>query len=55
MLVSAISVVDDVRKAVTMDVKEGGDIVVVIGMTYPELGGSEYFSLFNRFGNIPPG
>ena len=54
VLVSAISVVDDVRKAVTMDVKEGGDIVIVLGMTYPELGGSEYFSLSDRFGNIPP-
>jgi phosphoribosylformylglycinamidine (FGAM) synthase-like enzyme len=54
VLVSAISVVDDVRKVVTMDVKEGGDIVIVLGMTYPELGGSEYFSLSDRFGNIPP-
>jgi phosphoribosylformylglycinamidine synthase subunit PurSL len=54
VLVSAISVVDDVRKAVTIDVKEAGDIVIVLGMTYPELGGSEYFSLFNRTGNIPP-
>ncbi len=54
VLISAISVVDDVRKAVTMDVKEGGDIVIVLGMTYPELGGSEYFSLSDRFGNLPP-
>lgn len=54
VLVSAISIVDDVRKAVSMDVKEGGDIVIILGMTYPEMGGSEYFSLFNRFGNIPP-
>ncbi len=38
VLISAISVVDDVRKAVTMDVKEGGDIVIILGMTYPELG-----------------
>jgi phosphoribosylformylglycinamidine synthase len=37
-----------------MDVKEGGDMVIVLGMTYPELGGSEYFALSDRFGNIPP-
>jgi len=54
VLISAISVTDDVRKSVTMDVKSSGDLVVVLGVTYPELGGSEYFSLFNRSGNIPP-
>jgi phosphoribosylformylglycinamidine synthase subunit PurSL len=54
VLVSAISVVEDVRKVVTMDVKEGGDIVIILGMTYPELAGSEYFSLSDRSGNIPP-
>ncbi len=54
VLISAISVMDDVRKAVTMDVKEPGDVVVVLGRTYPELGGSEYFSLSGRFGNLPP-
>ena len=54
VLISALSVINDVRKAVTMDVKESGDFVVIIGTTYPELGGSEYFSYFDRSGNIPP-
>ncbi len=54
VLMSAISVIDDVRKAVTMDVKETGDIVIIVGKTYPELGGSEYFSHCDRSGNIPP-
>jgi phosphoribosylformylglycinamidine synthase II len=54
VLVSAISVIDDVRKAITMDVKETGDIVIIVGKTYPELGGSEYFSHCDRSGNIPP-
>jgi len=54
VLISAISVMDDVRKAVTMDVKEPGDVIVVLGRTYPELGGSEYFSHSRRSGNIPP-
>jgi phosphoribosylformylglycinamidine synthase len=54
VLISALSVINDVRKAVTMDVKESGDFVFIIGMTHPELGGSEYFSYFDRSGNIPP-
>ncbi|MBP6941569.1 MAG: hypothetical protein KBB65_07335 [Syntrophorhabdaceae bacterium] len=54
VLVSAISVIRDVRKAMTMDLKEAGDLVIVIGKTYPELGGSEYFSMMGRSGNIPP-
>lgn len=54
VLVSAISTIQDVRKAVTMDVKESGDLVIVIGVTYPEMAGSEYYALFDRAGNIPP-
>ncbi len=54
VLISAISVMDDMRRAVTMDVKEPGDVIVVLGRTYPELGGSEYFSHSRRSGNIPP-
>ncbi len=54
VLMSAISVIDDVRCAVTMDVKTPGDLVIVVGRTYPELGGSEYFAHRNRIGNMPP-
>jgi len=54
VLVSCISVIDDVEKIVTMDMKEEGDLIVVIGKTYGELGGSEYFAQFGRVGNIAP-
>ncbi len=54
VLISAISVIPDVRRAVTMEFKEGGQVIAVIGRTYPELGGSEYFSSRGRNGNIPP-
>jgi phosphoribosylformylglycinamidine synthase len=54
VLVSCISVIDDVEKAVTMDMKDPGDLVVVIGTTYGEMGGSEYFARFGRVGNIAP-
>ncbi len=40
VLVSCISVIDDVEKAVTMDMKDPGDLIVVIGRTYGEMGGA---------------
>ena len=54
LLISALSRIPDVRKAVSMDFKEKGDVIVVAGTTRAELGGSEYFSLFGLRGNIPP-
>lgn len=54
VLISAISVISDVRQAVTMDFKREGDLVIVAGKTYAEMAGSEYFSLCNRNGNIAP-
>jgi phosphoribosylformylglycinamidine synthase subunit PurSL len=54
LLVSAISVMKDTKKAVTMDFKTSGDVIVVVGKTYAELAGSEYFTERGRVGNIPP-
>lgn len=54
LLISAISIIKDVRKAVTIDFKAPRDLIIIIGTTYPELGGSEYFAAFDRKGNIPP-
>jgi len=44
LLFSARAKIDDVSKAVTMDVKRSGDLVYTIGETRDELGGSEYYS-----------
>jgi phosphoribosylformylglycinamidine synthase len=54
VLISAVSVIGDVRRAMTMDFKEPGDVIIVVGTTYPEMGGSEYFASRGRTGNIPP-
>ncbi|MEN6615659.1 MAG: AIR synthase-related protein, partial [Syntrophorhabdus sp.] len=54
LLVSCISVIDDTEQIATMDMKDEGDLIIVIGKTYAELGGSEYFSQFDRKGNIAP-
>ena len=44
LLISAIGVIPDVSKAVTLDFKMAGDIVYLIGETNDELGASEYFA-----------
>jgi phosphoribosylformylglycinamidine synthase len=54
LLISAISRMRDVRRAVTMDFKEPGDLIVLLGKTFCELAGSEYFSELGLVGNIPP-
>ena len=57
LLVSAIGVIPDVAKAVTLDFKRVGDLVYLIGETNDELGGSEYFNMSgftkSRHGNVP--
>ena len=54
LLISAISVMDDVTKAVTMDLKEKGNLIYVIGETKNEMGGSHYNLINNCVGNRPP-
>ncbi len=51
---SAISVVDDVGKCMTLDSKMPGDLVYVLGLTRNELGGSEYYKHLGYTGlNVP--
>jgi phosphoribosylformylglycinamidine synthase len=54
ILMSAISVIRNVEKVMTMDFKESDNLIVVVGKTYPEMGGSEYFAGNGLMGNIPP-
>ena len=54
VLFSAISKMDDISKAVTLDLKKAGDIVLAIGWTSPELGGSEYYNMLGFTGNSVP-
>lgn len=44
LLFSVVAKISDVRKAVTIDAKVAGDQVYVLGTTFDELGGSEYFA-----------
>ncbi len=45
LLVSSIGVIEDARKAVSLDAKFSGDLVYILGETYDELGASEYFAM----------
>ncbi len=48
LLISSIAVMDDVRKAISLDAKMPGDLVYVLGENTEELGGSEYFAMMGE-------
>jgi phosphoribosylformylglycinamidine synthase len=54
LLISSIGIHDDVAKAVSIDAKFEGDCIYVIGETFAELGGSEYFAFLGSTGNKVP-
>ncbi len=54
LLISAISVIDDISKAVTMDAKSPDDLIYIIGKTYNEMGASHYYSIRGFIGNNVP-
>jgi phosphoribosylformylglycinamidine synthase len=45
LLISAITLIDDVRSAVTMDLKTPGNSLYLIGETRREMGGSHYYEV----------
>jgi phosphoribosylformylglycinamidine synthase subunit PurSL len=54
LLISSIGVIEDYRKAVSIDSKFEGDLVYLIGETKDEMGGSEYFDYLGFVGNNVP-
>ncbi len=54
LLVSALSVIPDVRHVTSMDFKRAGDAVYLVGLTRRELGGSLYHVLCGGAGGIVP-
>ncbi|HEY5865050.1 MAG TPA: AIR synthase-related protein, partial [Candidatus Tectomicrobia bacterium] len=54
LLFSVIARMPDVRRAVTMDVKQPGDLVFMLGETRAELGASEYYAMHGAIGNRVP-
>ncbi len=54
VLFTAVAMIEDVNRVVSMDVKQPGDIVYAVGRTYDEMGGSEYLALRGQLGvNVP--
>ncbi|MGD9116241.1 MAG: phosphoribosylformylglycinamidine synthase subunit PurL [Dehalococcoidia bacterium] len=54
LLISAMAVMKDVTKAVSMDAKKAGDLIYIVGMTYNEMGGSHYYAVRGAMGNRVP-
>jgi len=54
LLISSLGIVPDIRQAVTMDAKQAGDLVYIVGETRVELGGSLYYRLHGGLGNAVP-
>ena len=54
LLISAMSLVDDINKCVTMDLKKASNLLFVVGETKNELGGSHYYKIGGYIGaNVP--
>lgn len=54
LLITALGVIPDIRSAVSMDLKTSNDAIYVLGQTYDELGGSEYYRLNGFLGRSVP-
>ncbi|OYD15111.1 phosphoribosylformylglycinamidine synthase subunit PurL [candidate division WOR-3 bacterium JGI_Cruoil_03_51_56] len=54
LLISAVSVIPDGRLTTTADFKGPGSLVYLIGETFEELGGSEYFRIHQGLGRDVP-
>ncbi len=54
LLISAMGQVDDVANCVTMDLKQPGNLLYLVGTTYREFGGSHLFQVLNQSGGLVP-
>ena len=54
ILISAISVIPDVRKVISMDFKKPGNLIYIVGITKDELGGSHLYYEYGIDGNSVP-
>jgi phosphoribosylformylglycinamidine (FGAM) synthase-like enzyme len=54
LLITAIGVTPDIRKTVSMELKQPENSVYMVGRTYHELGGSSYYQNKGYLGNTVP-
>jgi len=54
LLITAVGIIPDIRKTVSLDLKCPGNLVYVVGQTFAELGGSVYYGLKGFVGRSVP-
>jgi phosphoribosylformylglycinamidine synthase len=54
LLITALGVIPDIRLTVSMDAKMPGNALYMVGRTFKELGGSEYYKLKGHMGETVP-
>ena len=54
LLISAVAVMEQVERALSMDCKKEGNLIYIVGTTYDELGGSHYYGIHGFIGNNVP-
>jgi len=54
LLISAMAVMADTSRAISMDLKQAGDAIYIVGDTLNEMGGSAYLALRGLIGNSVP-
>jgi phosphoribosylformylglycinamidine synthase subunit PurSL len=54
LLISALGQIDDISQSVTMDLKEAGNAIYLVGSTMNEMGGSHYSHIHNLTGGSVP-
>ncbi|KXA90310.1 hypothetical protein AKJ62_01205 [candidate division MSBL1 archaeon SCGC-AAA259D14] len=54
LLITAVGIIPEIEKTISMEVKEEKNPLYLIGATYPELGGSEYYRSLDHLGKTVP-
>jgi phosphoribosylformylglycinamidine synthase len=54
LLISGIGIIEDVRKITSTDFKKEGNIIFILGKTFNELGGSQFYRINNIKEGIVP-
>lgn len=54
LLISAIGIVEDIHKCITMDLKKPGNLLFIVGLTRNEMGGSHLSRLYGQTGGMVP-
>jgi len=54
LLISAIGIIDDVEKVISMDLKGYENLLFIVGPTYFSMGGSHYYKVMGKASNSVP-